>query len=254
MTEAMNDKAELLPCPFCGGKSHMADTGNIWCVCDDCGAEGPVDDSPEAAITKWNTRHSASVQSSEVRGEEKRVTGCINQVEEAACLIWAELCPGMVMSDADLPHYEAAAKAVIALSARPDAAGTKSAPDCGASQNIAERDPSVMAGSSGADTFETNLSSIANDLYYRFQDHRCEPVQAMVDALKELLRDGVAQAQPNRGALIELLSNAYNEGFNEGMREHTSHKGGWPWSSRKQKYGALLDKALAIPSAQGKTP
>ena len=50
MTEAMNDKAELLPCPFCGGKSHMADTGNIWCVCDDCGAEGPVDDSPEAAI------------------------------------------------------------------------------------------------------------------------------------------------------------------------------------------------------------
>lgn len=48
--------------------------------------------------------------------QPSRVTGCVNQVEEAACLIWAELCPGMVMGDADLPHYEAAARAVLALS------------------------------------------------------------------------------------------------------------------------------------------
>jgi hypothetical protein len=41
--------------------------------------------------------------------------GCLNQVEEAACLIWTELCPGMVMGGADLPHYEAAARAVLAL-------------------------------------------------------------------------------------------------------------------------------------------
>lgn len=48
-----------------------------------------------------------------------RVTGAINQVEEAACLIWSELCPGLVMSDEDIPHYEAAAKAVLALPASP---------------------------------------------------------------------------------------------------------------------------------------
>jgi hypothetical protein len=54
-----------------------------------------------------------------------------------------------------------------------------------------------------------------------------------------------AQGAPNRGALLELLSNAYNEGFGEGMREHSSSKSGWPWNSRKQKYSALLDKALS---------
>lgn len=47
--------------------------------------------------------------------QASRITGARNQVEEAACLIWAELCPGMVMSDDDLPHYEAAARAVLAL-------------------------------------------------------------------------------------------------------------------------------------------
>lgn len=44
-----------------------------------------------------------------------RITGARNQIEEAACLIWSELCPGLVMGDEDLPHYEAAAKAVLAL-------------------------------------------------------------------------------------------------------------------------------------------
>ena len=44
------------------------------------------------------------------------VTGASDIVDEAACLIWAELCPGMVMGDDDRPHYENAAKAVLALS------------------------------------------------------------------------------------------------------------------------------------------
>jgi hypothetical protein len=30
-----------------------------------------------------------------------------------------------------------------------------------------------------------------------------------------------------------LVMDAYNEGFMEGMREHTSHKGGQPWSGSK---------------------
>lgn len=46
--------------------------------------------------------------------DDGRVTGCINDVEEAACLIWAELNPNEVMGDDDVPHYEAAAKAVLA--------------------------------------------------------------------------------------------------------------------------------------------
>jgi len=69
---------------------------------------------------------------------------------------------------------------------------------------------------------------------------RCVELAAEVASLKRH-----AQGAPDRGALLELLSNAYNEGFGEGMREHSSSKGGWPWSSRKQKYSALLDKALS---------
>lgn len=45
----------------------------------------------------------------------QRITGATDIVDEAACLIWAELCPGMVMGDDDRQHYENAAKAVLAL-------------------------------------------------------------------------------------------------------------------------------------------
>jgi len=55
--------------------------------------------------------------------QPSRITGAANQVEEAAGLIWNELCPGMVMGAADLPHYEAAAKAVLAISST-DRGGT----------------------------------------------------------------------------------------------------------------------------------
>ena len=44
-----------------------------------------------------------------------RITGATDIVDEAACLIWSELCPDMVMGDEDRPYYEAAAKAVLAL-------------------------------------------------------------------------------------------------------------------------------------------
>lgn len=30
-----------------------------------------------------------------------------------------------------------------------------------------------------------------------------------------------------------MIRDAYNEGFNEGMREHTSHKGGQSWNGSK---------------------
>ena len=51
----------LLPCPFCGASAHMADTGNLWVVCDDCTAEGPGGDSEQDAINAWNTRSTAPV-------------------------------------------------------------------------------------------------------------------------------------------------------------------------------------------------
>ena len=54
-----------------------------------------------------------------VEGGE-RITGARDIVEEAACLIWAELCPGLIMGDGDLPHYENAARAVLALPAAPE--------------------------------------------------------------------------------------------------------------------------------------
>src|ERR1700728_1316484 len=44
-----------------------------------------------------------------------RIEGAGDIVDEAACLIWAELCPGMVMGDEDRTYYEAAAKSVLAL-------------------------------------------------------------------------------------------------------------------------------------------
>jgi hypothetical protein len=49
-----------------------------------------------------------------------RVTGATDIVDEASCLIWSELCPDTVMGDEDRPYYEAAAKAVLALSPAPE--------------------------------------------------------------------------------------------------------------------------------------
>ena len=53
-------------CPFCGSdkmvmKKKNDDSGDYnytyWKVkCDYCGASGPWEDSPDKALTKWNTR------------------------------------------------------------------------------------------------------------------------------------------------------------------------------------------------------
>ena len=85
---------------------------------------------PEGAERYWEARwrdekaenerlqHLADERAKELatlRGEPVRITGAISLVEEAACLIWHELYPDTLMDEADLPHYEAAAKAVLAL-------------------------------------------------------------------------------------------------------------------------------------------
>jgi hypothetical protein len=86
------------------------------------------------------------------------------------------------------------------------------------------------------------IASIANECCYRsdgWEEHISET------ALKTIRSIRTNELQ-HREALIVLIASAYNEGFCEGTREHTSSKGGWPWSSRKQKYAALLGKVLTV--------
>ena len=53
----------LEDCPFCGSsnigleETLFDDSGAFWCVCRDCGAEGPVSLTTEDfAVELWNTR------------------------------------------------------------------------------------------------------------------------------------------------------------------------------------------------------
>jgi hypothetical protein len=40
--------------------------------------------------------------------------------------------------------------------------------------------------------------------------------------------------------LKEMVQKAYNDGFGEGIKEHTTHRGGKPWSM--SKWPAILEK------------
>jgi len=58
----MTDRTEreglaLKPCPFCGGDAQQCSgTYYYWCVCSECGAEGPLDGNEGLAIAAWNRR------------------------------------------------------------------------------------------------------------------------------------------------------------------------------------------------------
>lgn len=55
---------ELKPCPFCGAKAELFQSGRMWAV--QCSAESPTEcpckpwshymDTPELAIEAWNRR------------------------------------------------------------------------------------------------------------------------------------------------------------------------------------------------------
>jgi hypothetical protein len=58
MTSAAEDRAELLPCPFCGGPCNMLDrTGFYMATCSNCACHLACNYGTRAeAITAWNTR------------------------------------------------------------------------------------------------------------------------------------------------------------------------------------------------------
>ncbi len=47
--------------------------------------------------------------------------------------------------------------------------------------------------------------------------------------------DPITNAADEYAALRKLVKDAYNEGFTEGMREHTSSRGGKPWPDSASK-------------------
>ena len=80
--DARNALAELMPCPFCGGKPNdeLEDNGSnvTWVICDNvkdgCGCEGPYKHTPEDAIEAWNRRASeARIAALEAQVEGMRV-------------------------------------------------------------------------------------------------------------------------------------------------------------------------------------
>jgi len=53
---------ELKPCPFCGGeevrtfKYSFAGEPDVYAQCQNCAADGPMGDTKEMAVEKWNRR------------------------------------------------------------------------------------------------------------------------------------------------------------------------------------------------------
>ena len=46
----------LKPCPFCGDRPQIVQTGIFMVQCADCGAAGPPGPSMERAAVRWNKR------------------------------------------------------------------------------------------------------------------------------------------------------------------------------------------------------
>lgn len=57
--EAITERGELLPCPFCGGtavKRGFATRGAKWVSCADCICDGETGMTQKEATKNWNTR------------------------------------------------------------------------------------------------------------------------------------------------------------------------------------------------------
>ncbi len=79
----MTEKAELLPCPFCGGIDlNEVSNGecNAFIECEDCGASGPAG-IRWVRTDGWNTRHlpeSVEKELTQAREEVERLKGAVD--------------------------------------------------------------------------------------------------------------------------------------------------------------------------------
>jgi hypothetical protein len=64
-------------------------------------------------------------------------------------------------------------------------------------------------------------------------------------ARAEAAEAALTRLQQSNAELVALVKGAYSEGFSEGMREHTSSKGGKPWvdSAAKTKLEAIASQS-----------
>jgi Lar family restriction alleviation protein len=46
----------LKPCPFCGDRAQLVQSGTFRVECPDCGAIGPPAPNSERAVARWNRR------------------------------------------------------------------------------------------------------------------------------------------------------------------------------------------------------
>ncbi len=51
----------LKPCPFCGDRPQIVESGTASVQCPDCGAIGPPAPNTERAVARWNHRKGESL-------------------------------------------------------------------------------------------------------------------------------------------------------------------------------------------------
>jgi hypothetical protein len=91
---------------------------------------------------------------------------------------------------------------------------------------------------------------LADRLARHYDQHALGDDYQLVVDLKDAIAALRAPEAADAEAVLKVVAQAYNEGFGEGMREHTSSRGGHPWSERKAYYETKLC-LLASPTAVG---
>lgn len=113
---------ELLPCPFCGGKSIQPHLDHCM-ICVNCGAEGELCDTPERAIAAWNRRAAPASEPAVDRDSGSRLFAWLSRA--AICGIPAIQSAAKVMQDyyegvGPEPEYDAQATPAAPEVPQPD--------------------------------------------------------------------------------------------------------------------------------------
>jgi Lar family restriction alleviation protein len=59
----------LKPCPFCGDRPQIVQTGTFSVQCADCGAMGPPAPNMERAAVRWNKRKADAIPTGNRRSQ-----------------------------------------------------------------------------------------------------------------------------------------------------------------------------------------